>query len=150
YKYDPVSGWHRIWLCDEGGFATTYSFLLDVDNDGECEIVLSGELLRVRVYDRQLGGIVSDENGTKDDDLILYPNPTNNTLKISLSKFTPIGYLDIFDSNGRLVKKINLKNVNSVNWDLCDNQGKEVASGIYFIVYDISGVQKVKRATILH
>jgi len=149
YKYDPVSGWHKIWLCDDGGFATTYPFLLDVDNDGECEIVLSGELLRVRIYDRQLGGIESDANGIKDEGLILYPNPTNNTLKISLSKSMPIRCLDIFDLNGRLVKNINLKDMNSVNWDLRDNRGKEMASGIYFIVYDVSGVQTVRRATIL-
>lgn len=107
------------------------------------------KLLRVRIYDRQSGGIESNANGTKDDDLSLYPNPTNNTLKISLRKSMHIGYLGIFDVSGRIVKNIIIKEMNSVNWNLCDNRGMEVASGIYFIVYDVSGVQKVKRATIL-
>ncbi len=149
YKYYPVSGWRRIWLCDEGGFATTYPFLLDVDNDGECEIVLSGELLRVRIYDRQSGDIDSQTSDFIGNAMSIYPNPANNSLKIALNDYNARGYLKIYDISGRLVKNISLINKNNYNWDLIDDQGKEVSSGIYFIIYNISGVHEVKRFTIL-
>jgi len=151
YKYDPVDGWHLVWLCDQGGFATTYPFLLDVDNDGDCEIVLSGELLRVRVYNRvHTSYIISNADSVFESDIKIYPNPVNGQLKISINTLSFLPDIEIYDINGRLIKDRLGYYGNACTWDLRDNQGKEVSSGVYFIAIGDGSNRLVKRALILH
>jgi hypothetical protein len=150
YKYDPIIGWHLAWLCDQGGFATTYPFLLDVDNDGECEIVLSGELLRVRIYNRVHTGLIESHIvNSRNNNFSIYPNPSNNSLEISISGLMNVNDIKIYNITGKLVNTIPAIRGNYHNWDLHDKQGKEVSSGIYFIVADIDDIKLVKRALIL-
>jgi hypothetical protein len=153
YKYDTVSGWHRIWLCDDGGFATTYPFLLDVDNDGECEIVLSGELLRVRIYDRQRVGIRTVENiglfqpGS-------FPNPFNSSVEI---KYTiPIEHhvsITIFDILGQKIRTLVEENqqpgYQSASWDGRNDKGEAVSSGIYHYRLSIADMAITRKMTLL-
>jgi hypothetical protein len=150
YKYDPVLGWHLAWLCEQGGPYTTYPYLLDVDNDGDCEIVISGGLLRTRIYNRIHTDITQSQHGSNIDyNIQLYPNPTNNSLKISIDGLATFGQIKIYEASGRLVKTGPVNCGGDFNWDLHDNTGKEVNSGIYFTKIKAGQNTFVKKFSIL-
>ena len=86
----------------------------------------------------------------------IFPNPsrgmTNIKLQIPSSKFQ--NTLRIFDVSGRLVKNLELPTPYSllptlVTWDGTDENGRSVASGIYFVSCETDNHKMVKKAIII-
>lgn len=77
---------------------------------------------------------------TSDLDLKNYPNPFNNNTKIQFYLERTVNIeVKIFDVAGKLIKTIlskqSLKSgLHSYFWDAKNNKGKEVSSGVYFLV----------------
>jgi len=150
YKYDTITGWHLAWLLEGGGPYTTYPNLLDVDNDGECEIVISGGQLRSRIYNN----IHSEINWTSNSQnngisIKIYPNPSNSSIIIAAQDLANFNNFKIYDITGRLIRNEQSCLLGKYKWDLNDNEGKAVSSGIYFFVISIEGRKTVNRVLIL-
>jgi len=72
----------------------------------------------------------------------IFPNPANNnvTIKYSFAQGCSKMVLMIYTTAGALIKSISLPVAYSsmpatISWDGCDNTGKKVASGIYFLKF---------------
>ena len=83
-----------------------------------------------------------------------YPNPFRNTMRVQFQvrQVGPIS-LSVHDISGRLVKNLitgNLKVGNySVNWDGKDENGRKVASGIYFYQLETPTGKLVTKSVLL-
>ncbi len=73
-----------------------------------------------------------------------YPNPFGITTTFNLPKelMKDNSYIEIFDRNGKLLKRIE-SNSNRVRWDGTNNQGNKVANGVYF--YRIKSANSVSK-----
>ncbi|MCX7833843.1 MAG: S8 family serine peptidase [Ignavibacteria bacterium] len=75
------------------------------------------------------------------DNVVVYPNPYTSKLNqkyITFANLTPIATIYIFDLNGRFIAEIKETDMNGgVDWDLKDNNGNELPSGIY--IYRVTG-----------
>lgn len=67
--------------------------------------------------------------------LIIYPNPFNSSTTMALIGHTDKARVVITNIGGRIIKCLSI-NLNDalVRWDGCDDQGKEVPKGIYFVM----------------
>ncbi len=76
--------------------------------------------------------------------IIIYPQPIRpEDHQLIFAKLPPKTQIHIFNINGLLVRKFEKVNeYGGINWDLCDEQGKNIASGIYF--YRITNGQEQK------
>ncbi len=88
--------------------------------------------------------------------LHIYPNPFRRMINIRFG----IGHsakciaLKIYDVSGRLVKDFSLLALDTqrptlLSWDGSDNNGRDVASGIYFISLDIDDYKQIKKVVLL-
>ncbi len=82
------------------------------------------------------GMTVVDDKETLPSDFNLitnYPNPFNGSTIIKLAREGEVDEkLSIYDITGRLVKSILVHDVMQVSWDGSDNEGRDLAAGIYF------------------
>ena len=83
-----------------------------------------------------------------------YPNPFNPTT--TLSYFIPkdeFVYINIHDSNGRLVRNLvkeqRLAGRNSVNWNATNNKGQNIAAGVYFYCIEAGNFRQTKKMILL-
>ncbi len=91
--------------------------------------------------------------------LQIFPNPfrqiTDIRCKMQDARCTKQDIsLKIYDVAGRLVKDFKLPTTysllpTSVSWDATDDNGREVASGIYFISLDIDDYKQIKKVVLL-
>jgi hypothetical protein len=88
--------------------------------------------------------------------LQVFPNPTRQiaTIKLQIPRTKSQIALKIYDVTGRLVKDFKLPTVysllpTSVSWDATDDNGREVASGIYFISLDTDDYKQIKKVVLL-
>ena len=75
------------------------------------------------------------------DDVYVYPNPANISehKKITFANLTKSAEIYIFNLNGAFIKKITEKDANGgASWDLRNEDGKEVSSGVY--IYKIIAI----------
>jgi len=79
--------------------------------------------------------IVAINNSSPEDDLILYPNPTQG--QIQISKRATTGQMQLFDENMRLLKVFEENMQNASISDLPD--------GVYFLIYEDKGIYKTKK-----
>ena len=68
-------------------------------------------------------------------DLRLAPNPAGSRLQISLSgdRSLAAGRLSVFSAQGARVRSLGLETSGRTTWDLCDDGGRPVAAGVYFV-----------------
>ncbi|MDD2650970.1 MAG: T9SS type A sorting domain-containing protein [Candidatus Cloacimonadales bacterium] len=80
-----------------------------------------------------------------------YPNPfrSNTQIKYQLPGNTHNGSLEIYNVKGQLIKKENIFNSGTYNWDAKDQQGNAVASGIYFINIKTNQTSTVKKTILI-
>ncbi len=82
-------------------------------------------------------------------DLVLSPNPAGSRVQISLSgqKSVAAEQLAVYSARGTRVRSLVLDASGRTNWDLCDDGGRRVAAGIYFVRTNSetrpSGLQRV-------
>lgn len=68
-----------------------------------------------------------------DNEVNIYPNPTNGILNISLVNISNVNY-ELYALDGRLILNNEFKNVNEIKIDLSNNE-----SGVYFLKLNING-----------
>jgi hypothetical protein len=97
-----------------------------------------------------------EENGplqSEEFTLINYPNPfnlsTNFFVKIPDRMKDKAGAVNIYNSNGQLVKAITINENTSVNWDGRDKNGNIMPSGIYYYQLNIEKQMKKSGSMIL-
>jgi len=86
------------------------------------------------------GGIMtSTSNLYSNKDILLYPNPASNSVTIESNKNGPIILIEIYNSNGQLIK-VKEENSKNVNLDLSEFQ-----SGIYYIGLNTESQKSIKK-----
>ena len=135
-------------------FGTQAALLGDINGDGFGEFIIGAVQhtktnWKGRAYLYSLGSITDVERRNINKSKILlgtYPNPFNSS--ISLKYFLPFSgdvTIDIFNSNGKLIKSLLSKNQQSGNhiaiWKGDNNRNEVCASGVYFVRFShTSGV----------
>ncbi len=82
-------------------------------------------------------------------ELLVSPNPAGSRVQISLSgdKSGAAGRLSVFSARGARVRSLALDASGRTAWDLCDESGRPVAAGVYFVRTESavrpSGLQRV-------
>jgi len=64
----------------------------------------------------------------------IMPNPSNSEIHFELSINGNYYDIQITNLDGVILKKFDIKSDNRYIWDLKDNNGKSVPSGIYFLI----------------
>jgi len=97
-------------------------------------------------------GITTKPSSKTDQDLIVWPNPALDKAGISFNNYQKGHvHLDIIDLQGRNVKELISNAIDkghqTINWDLTNQSGHRVGSGIYFV--RLSGVNLSKTVKIV-
>lgn len=78
----------------------------------------------------------------------IYPNPVRAALghdKVTFENLTNNVMIRIFKANGDLVREINATDTNgAIIWDLTNDNGNKIASGVYFYLITNELGQKIK------
>ncbi len=130
-----------------------------VDTSGKRSIFTNTLTVAVRMHNPFNGTNSSDGNflSTQLVENYLYPNYPNpfnpiTTIKFSLKNDSFV-YLNVYDINGRLVKKIvngfYKSGVYSVIWDGTNLFGQKVSSGIYFYTLKVNNYFSKKKLILL-
>ncbi len=78
----------------------------------------------------------------------VYPNPSYGsvTIDFSINKSSDVR-IDIINIDGKVIRQFNpafyLKGKHSINWNGCDNSGRQVTSGNYFVLIQTDSDKKV-------
>ncbi|MEO0128492.1 MAG: T9SS type A sorting domain-containing protein, partial [candidate division WOR-3 bacterium] len=102
-------------------------------------------------------GFVGLESGKSG--MVLVPNPFHQKIDIRY-RIQDTGLknqgvnLAIYDVSGRVVRTFNLASgiqdqVSSVVWDGCDDLGRELPGGVYFVRLEAGGFKQVEKAVLL-
>ena len=117
--------------------------LPEYDRSGNLRIRGNGIDLGAYEYN-PFGNSTGDDVIAVDNSLLVYPNPISfNSMRDSKVKILWMGEssdelsIDIFNIKGQRLRKLKIENVkckmNSVSWDLRDEAGEMVSSGVYFV-----------------
>lgn len=128
-------------LITNSAFSTVPSVYISYKNGRIDTLNFSNENVFNIVMDTIAVSISDDANNRTNDtpnDLKVFPNPTESTINISLNSQTQtFAEVNIYNSDGIKVKEINnfflLTGINTLPWDLKDNYGSKVTSGVYFV-----------------
>jgi hypothetical protein len=139
--YIPIEG---SPLIDAGTLGLPYDIELpETDVYGNPRIYGNG--IDIGAVEWQGTGMSQEEIVQSRDDIIIYPNPLiAGSLRDGMAKILWSGedsgeeiYFEIFNIKGQRIYKCKIENVRckikEVSWDLCDDGGNPVSSGIYFI-----------------
>ncbi len=137
-----------------------YQDLIDIDGDGELEMIIftSGANFETYIYSSGVQ-ITStqkfDEMQPSQIELKQnYPNPFNPTTNIQYSTVTPgTVSVKIFDISGKLLKEFREEHAKAgeyrVIWDGRNNFGEKVSSGAYFYQISTGGYSEAKKMILL-
>jgi len=95
---------------------------------------------------------VETDPWTGSGDLRLAPNPSGGRVQISLGGSMPVAArrLFVFSAQGARVRALALDASGRATWDLCDDGGRPVAAGVYFIrTESMSGRAEGRRLVVL-
>jgi hypothetical protein len=98
-------------------------------------LTLDYALTALTLTDPSEPAAVETDPWTGAGDLRLAPNPAGTRVQISLSGDMPVaaGRLFVFAAQGARVRSLGLDASGRATWDLCDDGGRPVAAGVYFI-----------------
>jgi len=137
--YTPQSG---SPLIDAGTLDLPYDIELpETDVFGNPRIYGNG--VDIGAIEWQGTGNDLDEIVQKPDEILIYPNPLiSSQLRDGKAKIMWMGdsskdlSIEVFNIKGQRLRKLKIENVkckmNSVSWDLRDEAGEMVSSGVYF------------------
>jgi hypothetical protein len=92
------------------------------------------------------------EGGPRATTLLLAPNPAGSRVQISLvgDKSRAADRAEVFAANGARVRSLALEGAGRAAWDLCDDNGRAVAAGVYFVrVGAVGGPASVERLVVV-
>jgi len=74
-----------------------------------------------------------------------WPNPARSTVALSYVSQAPITRSEVFDTEGRIVRRLATAGEREITWDLRSTTGRRVPAGLYFIRVDTpSGAESRK------
>jgi len=151
YRIEP-----GVWDVERvaGGFSNLLHCCLEIDSEGRRLWVADG--VYNRIYEFCLEGAVgvAETRNLRNKGLAVWPNPANpgTTIEFSLGTRAHVR-LDVFDTAGRRVCTLLNREVGAgthrTSWDGRNDHGLSVASGVYFVKLDVSGVTRVGRVVLL-
>ena len=154
FEFDPPE--ETVYLDD----------LIDIDGDGELELVLSANtyspplpaIYKTYIFSTGITTSALEENNIhspKEYKLEQnYPNPFNPSTTIRYSLLGPENIsINIYDVSGQLVKEINKEHNQAgeyeVSWDGKNNFGQKVSSGTYFYQLIVGNYSEAKKMILL-
>ncbi|MBE0433813.1 T9SS type A sorting domain-containing protein, partial [candidate division WOR-3 bacterium] len=134
-----------VWQTLPGNHSGSSVRVFDIDGNGLCEIVISGNN-QTKIYEYQVGIAEEAACEVQKISLVVAPNPFSSTTTIRF--MGPIGgmfhsktpELEIHDAMGRLVRSFDLESgiMNqglAISWHGDDNAGRTLPSGVYFLTF---------------
>ena len=128
----------------------------------------AGQLMHYRVTSRNAAGLstasadmtfttvhnASTLLGVSTNEMRIYPNPwrkdRHEGKNVTVSGLVPGSELKIFTVSGHLIKQGTAPS-NTFQWDLRDNSGQEIASGVYlFLATDANGQSARGKFAVMH
>jgi carboxypeptidase T len=82
-------------------------------------------------------------------DILVFPNPTRNAMTIHMENPNQFSSLKVYDVNGRMLRNFDNLLSTTVVWLGKDEQNRNLANGIYYIVGETS-VQKLTKKIIIN
>lgn len=116
---------------------------------GHTEFALNGEMMN-SIWYSEIPMSVNDENAELPDkvDVTAYPNPFNSSTRIAITGDTRrISEVAIYDITGGLVCRMPVGS--AITWDGKTSDGKDAASGLYFIKVTGDNFLEVEKLTLL-
>jgi hypothetical protein len=114
----------------DSGYSDTISSLIPVTDLAGRPRILNGIIdMGCLEYEDQSGICESKKNMQ----LQVFPNPFHSKTTISLKGVSGKTALQIYDSEGKLVRNIHNEHWKSATWDGCDDSENKLPSGLYFI-----------------
>ena len=120
-----------------------------------CNIVISSDSWDGKIIPVTLTPIINDNDPQQlpASDLLSqnYPNPFNpsTTIQFDLGDYAGEAIMEIYNIKGQRVRSFKIQNsklkINSVVWDGKNDNGEEVASGIYFSNLSIDGKKQTRK-----
>lgn len=105
-------------------------------------LTLDYALTSLTLTDPSLPSAVSGESRTSSTEFLLVsPNPAGSRVQISLTGEKSGGeeWLSLYSARGARVRSLLLDPSGGTTWDLCDDRGIPVASGVYFVRRESAG-----------
>ncbi len=99
-------------------------------------LTLDYALTALTLHDPSTPTAVTEEQRTAAAfDLVLAPNPSSDQVQISLTgpKSVAAERLDVYSARGARIRSLGLGASGHATWDLCDEGGRQVAAGVYFM-----------------
>ncbi|MCF7912951.1 MAG: T9SS type A sorting domain-containing protein [Candidatus Cloacimonetes bacterium] len=118
---------------------------------------IRGNGIDIGAYEYNPYGNTNDENVIAvNNDLLVYPNPLHNSMRSGKANILWQGdnggeeiSFDIFNIKGQRLRELKIENeklkMNSSVWDLCDEGGDVVSSGVYFVRVKAGGEYVAQR-----
>ena len=116
-------------------------------------LTLDYALTALTLADASLPSAVDPElQGPGAGRLVLAPNPAGSCVQIDLAgdKSAAVGRVEVFSARGARVRSLALGGAGGVTWDLCDDNGRAVATGVYFVrVESAAGPARLRRLVVV-
>ena len=112
-------------------------------------LTLDYALTALTLTDASASSVILEPRIPPADDLRLSPNPAGHRVQIAVSGQVAgaEGRVSVFSANGAHVRSLLLDASGRTTWDLCDDGGRPVAAGVYFVQREsaarTSGFQRV-------
>jgi hypothetical protein len=139
-----------------GSFTTNYDIYWDYSNPGPGNApVCYNYHAGVTYFDLHLGveGAPAQIPAKKFGMSKFYPNPTNNSARISYTLPRPAKVnVAVYNITGQVVKTFKCNGsagVNSLTWKLDDNNNNRVANGVFFVQLDADGNKGTGKLTVV-
>lgn len=112
-------------------------------------LTLDYALTALTLTDASASSVILEPRTPPADDLRLSPNPAGHRVQIAVSGQVAgaEGRVGVFSANGAHVRSLMLDASGTTTWDLCNDRGRPVAAGVYFVKREsaarASGFQRV-------
>lgn len=120
-------------------FPRNYSIAVDFDNDLDKDILYMSGVTQILIIENNLNfPAKNSEAQFEKDGFVVYPNPTNNSVNIELIDDSILTDVVLFDSLGRVLKRVKLNNT-STRIELSNLQ-----SGVYYLKANSTSIKLIK------
>lgn len=147
---EEKGSWDNAWFNPEGKFdwSSAGRFEVVAEHQALTDIEFSFDDIEVRGEEFTI--IVGVETQAKDSDVMIYPNPVSAQATIEFAVSNPeTTVISIFNQHGQQIRTLFHNELtagtSTVIWNLDNNQGNQVTSGLYMVrIYSKTTTRQVK------